>query len=292
MKNLRFFPLLLLALVVSFLGARLQSYQTHTSAAKPSADERMAQLEKTYGELLGPAHMPAYTAWFKQTIQLYKNGSPDGEPRISGRVQARRENRDTLLGYRFDEPKYKNSITTVRMSNGDVVEGRDNVKAKSTFHLHPVVSLMNDLPVFDPRTDCHTTVGKYLPPLPTYLGDADVVGIHTAMLQEEDEHAGQKTSETYYRAPELGCVTLKHVMEFHDDAGKLTQVSAYEADKIVIGEPDPALFDLSSYKEMDPKSAYDTWLRFNNWDPAKYPGGREMVERINDYARFHLTRQQ
>ena len=70
MNNLRVFPLLLLALVASFLGARLQSFQTHTSEAKPSADERMAQLEKTYGELLGPAHMPAYTAWFINRYQV------------------------------------------------------------------------------------------------------------------------------------------------------------------------------------------------------------------------------
>lgn len=279
-----------MALGLSFLGARLQSFQTHASAAKQSYDERVAQIEKTYGDLLGPAHMPAYTAWFVQTIQLYKNGVPDGEPKTSNRVQARRENRDTMLSDSFDLPNYKNSINTVRISNGDVVEGQGTIKAKSTYHLHRYASLVNDLPIFDPPTDCRTALANYRP-MPVYVGGADVAGVHTSMLRFEDSHAGQRTIETSYRAPSLGCLILKQVMEFHDATGNVTQVSGYEANKVVIGEPDPALFDLSSYRELDPKTVHDEWVKFNAWEPAQHPVNGNLQAHIDDYQKFHLTRE-
>jgi hypothetical protein len=290
MRFRSFFPILLVALTVSFIGDRLLSQlQTRKPVLKMGYDERAAKLERTYKDLLGPAYMPAYTAWYKQTIQLYRNGAMDGAPSLSEMVQARRTNHDTLLRYRFDEPDYKNSTVTIRMANGDVIEGQDGIKAKSTYHFHRFGSLVNVVPAFDPRTNCHTPVGGYAGPVPIYVGDADVAGIRTAMLQAKGSHGGDPTTTTSYYAPDLGCVILKNVTEFHDGAGMLTQVVTREATKVVIGEPESALFDLSSYQEMDPKTVHDKWVRFNHWDPATHPGGNGLLDREEDYRNFHLT---
>jgi hypothetical protein len=113
-----------------------------------------------------------------------------------------------------------------------------------------------------------------------------VAGVHTAILQ-------MKTADSVtmdYLAPELGCVSLKNVQEFRDEAGVLTQSVTREAFKVVIGEPEAALFDLSSYGEMDPKSAYDEWVRFNNREPAEYPADNSLLDREEDYRNFHQIR--
>jgi hypothetical protein len=92
-------------------------------------------------------------------------------------------------------------------------------------------------------------------------------GAKTPELLRHDTYSGQEVAViqslipnkyrvTYWRAPKLGCEALYYTTEEIHADGTFTLVSEAKTSRLVLGDPDPRLFDLGeAYEEVKPSEA-------------------------------------
>lgn len=89
---------------------------------------------------------------------------------------------------------------------------------------------------------------------PVYVGEGDVLGFKTVILQTTTRMEGGETFvRKEWRAPDLDCVVVKVSENRLDQSGNTTGQFEIDPVKIVLGNPDPASFEVpSDYSEKSP----------------------------------------
>jgi hypothetical protein len=141
----------------------------------------------------------------------------------------------------------------------------DSLRAKTTRYFR------NNPPPTPPIPDPECGLSRLSPDTkPSYKGEAPVLGIRTVAIQtEETIEDGESFLRTQWQAPDLDCAVLRVSEDRRDNIGHITGHFEIQALKVVVGTPDPKLFEVPpDYAEMSPSQMHEALTR-QSVDPGR-----------------------
>lgn len=179
---------------------------------------------------------------------LYHEGqSPSLRHRT--RVAVRSDGTRATVSTLFTAGETEEYERIVAFLDGRTVTFHPGIAAKTSFAARPRMAQARTTKLFNHPLNCAD------PPTFEFAGRGTIAGEPVAIVRDEPESRGWAT--TIWKAPGLGCETLQY--RTNRNFKLLTEM---RTTSLVLGEPDPRLFDISSsgYKEMKPSDivrAYD-----------------------------------
>jgi hypothetical protein len=93
------------------------------------------------------------------------------------------------------------------------------------------------------------------------VGESQLLGVRTVVVEAEHrlgDPSGQFYKTTTWTSPDLDCVTLKMTETRYEKDGTASGSFEMVVDKVVLGPPDPALFEVpTEYTELKPSQMFE-----------------------------------
>jgi hypothetical protein len=148
----------------------------------------------------------------------------------------------------------------------------DNLQATTTMYMPPSAA-----PLPRPRDPKCGLSRMIASTHPVYLGDDTVMGYKTVILQSEERLDDETLLNWDWKAPDLDCIDLRLSADFLDSNRTVTSHFELRVVKIILGQPDPALFPMpQGYTEKSPSEMDDAVTPAT----AKYRQSKQRAERL------------
>jgi hypothetical protein len=115
---------------------------------------------------------------------------------------------------------------------------------------------------------------------PTYLGDAQILGFRTVMIQTEYQVGTETFVNVNWQSPDLDCRSLKVAEDRRDASGNVTGHFESEAVRVILGTPALKLFEVPpEYSEMSPSHMRNVILEKSG--DVRAMSNQHIIERLD-----------